>query len=246
MNNKDLKFIDIHCHYDDLSIEYLKSEFKSKNQISLCSSVSFKSYVKLEEIRKMQIYGIYFSYGLYPDVVLDNNIDYIIEQLNKIDFSNAIAIGEIGLDNKITKDITKREEQKRLFEKQLELAEKKKMPVIVHSRYATKNVLEILKNYNTKTILHWFSGSEKEIEEAFNRGYYLTINFDRTKINITEENIKQIFIETDYPIPYNNKTDIFSIKDAYEMIAKKNNQDINYLKEQIQNNFFKLFPNINI
>jgi TatD DNase family protein len=234
-------YIDIHTHYEYKEYEKLKEIYNSEKIIGLCSSVDIETYKDLLQLQEKNIKNLYFSYGLYPDTVIKKTIDECLEEINKINFSKGIAVGEIGLDNKITKDLTKREEQKKLFKKQLEIAEQKKLPVVIHSRYATKKVMEILDGYNNKVILHWFSGSEKEIEDAFNRGYYLTINFDRTNIHITKNNIQQIFIETDYPVPYNNISKITNIKEAYKIIANKNNLNINYLKEQIQNNFIKLF-----
>lgn len=234
-------YIDIHTHYEYKEHLNLKKIFTSEKIVGLCSSYDFESYKDLEKLRCKNIKNIFFSYGLFPEVLNIKSFDDCLKDLDNIDFSNCIGVGEIGLDNKITKDKIKREEQIKLFEKQLEIAEYKKLPVVVHSRFATKKVLNVLDGYNNKVILHWFSGTDQEIKDAFDKGYYLTINFDRTKINIDENNINQIFIETDYPIFYNNTSEITNIKEAYKIVANKNNLDINYLKEKIQNNFYRLF-----
>jgi len=235
------KYIDVHTHYAFKDYEDLKKIYETENIVGLCSSTDLHSYKDLEKLKEKNINNLFFSYGLYPDVLNNKTLEECYKELDQIDFSKGIAIGEIGLDNKITKDKQKREEQKKLFEKQLEIAESKKLPVVVHSRYASKHVLETLTNFKIPTILHWFSGTDKEIDEAFSRGYFLSLNYDRTKVNITEENINQIFIETDYPIPYNNKTNILNIKEAYKIVAYKNSLNINYLQEKIQENFYRLF-----
>jgi TatD DNase family protein len=235
------KYIDIHTHYSYKEKEIIKNIFLKEDIIALCSSTDIQSYIDLKNLKQEKINGLFFSYGLYPDVINNNTFEECVKNIQKIDFDDCLAIGEIGLDYKITKDKIKREFQKKVFEKQLEIAESLNKPVVVHSRFATKQVLEILDGYKMPVILHWFSGSENQIKDAFSRGYYLTINFDRTTIEITKENISQIFIETDYPIPYNNISNILNIKKAYQIVANKNTLTINYLKENIQNNFCRLF-----
>lgn len=245
MENKDLKFIDIHCHYEELSLDFLKEEF-SKGEISaIANNVDIESYRKLENFRKANIPGLYFAYGIYPGVVVKeglkdclNYLDIIFENVNKI-----IAIGEIGLDYKITKDPEIRREQKIIFEKQLEVAKAKKLPVIIHSRYATKAVLDILETYSGfPIILHWFSGSEKEIQTALERNYYLTLRFNKPNIHNIKEHLNQIFIETDYPISFDGKPlEITDIKKSYEMFVKENHIDLEELKLKINNNFNKVF-----
>ena len=248
MENKDLKFIDIHCHYDHLSKEELKQEFLKKEQISLTASVSFESYEKLEEIRKEKINGLFFAYGLYPDCVLKNTLDNCLEQVNKINFDNAIAVGEIGMDYKITKDKQKRKEQEILFLKQLEIAEKKDLLAVIHSRYATKKVLDILSTVNNKKILlHWFSGLNSELNRALDRGYYVTNRFAQPTILNIKDYLDQIFIETDYPVSYNSKPlEIYDIKKSYEVFCKEYSLDLNFVKEKIHSNFLKLFGKTNI
>jgi len=248
MNDKGFKFIDMHCHYDELSILDLKKQFNSDEQISLTAAVSSDSINRLERIRDEKIKGLYFAYGLYPDVILKYSLEECLEQLAKIDFSNAVAIGEVGIDYKITKDREKRKEQQLVFEKQLELAEKLNYPIIIHTRYATKKILDILSTTNhNKIILHWYSGTEDEIKTAIDREYYLTSRFARPIIPDIKEHLNQIFIETDYPISYEGKRLVVSdIKKSYEVFSTEYKIELNELKEIIQTNFLKLFPNINI
>ena len=248
METKVLKFIDIHCHYDDLSLNKLKSDFDSKKQISVTASVSFNSYKKLETIEKEKIPGLYFAYGLYPDVILNYPLEECLTQIDKIDFSKAIAVGEIGLDYKITKDLEKRKEELVVFEKQLEIAEKLNLPAIIHTRYATKKTLDVLTTTkHNKIILHWFDGNAEEIKTALDRGYYLTQRFAKPLIPDIKEHLDNIFIETDYPVPYaGGSVEIKDIEKSYEVFCNTYNLEKEFVKEKIQNNFLNLFPNINI
>lgn len=245
MENKDLKFIDIHCHYDDLSVEHLRETFSKEQMIAIANNVDINSFRKYENLKKEKIPGLYFAYGLYPDVVLNFGFNECINHLDTI-FENSkeiIAIGEIGLDYKITKDSELRKKQKIIFEKQLEIASCRNLPVIIHSRYATKAVLDVLSGYSGfPIILHWFSGSEKEIQTAFDRGYYLTLRFNKPSIPNIKEHLDLIFVETDYPVSFEGKEiEITDIKKSYEILAKENNIDLEILKEKINNNFNKVF-----
>lgn len=247
METKDLKFIDIHCHYDDVTIDKLKFEFP-ENQISVAATVSYDSYKKYEALRLEKINGLYFAYGLYPDVVLKNTTSACLDQIENINFDNAIAIGEIGIDYKITKDKEKRKEQELIFQKQLEIAEKKDLPVIIHSRYATKKILDILSTTtHKKIILHWFSGLNEEIKIALDRGYYLTNRFAKPTIFNIKDHLDQIFIETDYPISFDGQElKVSDIKKSYEVFCKDYNLDFDFVKEKVQSNFLKLFETKNI
>lgn len=247
MESKGLKFIDLHCHYDNLSAKEIKEQ-KKETQISVCAAVSFESIQILENLKKENIKGLYFAYGLYPDVLLTNSLEENLNFLININFKNADAIGEVGIDYKITKEKDKRKEQEVLFLKQLEIAEDLNMPIIIHTRYATKRMLELLKNTNhKKIILHWFSGTPEEIQTALDRGYYLTVRFGTPKINNCEKYLDQIFIETDFPIPFKGeKIKLADIEESYRVFCKENNIDLEVLKKKVQNNFFKLFTNNNI
>ncbi len=249
MKIKEYKhYLDIHCHYDHLTFQKIKEDLEKENIISIVNTINLKDYNKYQEIKKENIPTLYFAHGLYPDNVLKKEWKELEEELLKIDFKEALAIGEIGLDLKITSDPDKINLQKKLFEKQLEIAEKLKKPVIVHTRGATKETLEVLKNWqNVQVILHWFTGTDDEIKEALSRRYFLTQRFARPYIENIENYLNQIFIETDVPVWYNGKeTEIKSIKESYEVFCKKYNIPLEKTKERMINNFLKLFPNINI
>ena len=241
--NKYNYYLDAHCHYDLLSSQNLVNIFNKTALKALTCSVDLDSYYRLEEIRKKNIGGLYFAYGLYPDYVLNRNLEETLNDLEKIDFSKALAIGEIGIDYKITKDKNKRIEQKKLLEKQLDIAETLKKPVILHTRYATKPVLEMLTGYSKlKVLLHWFAGQEFEKQEALERGYYLTQKALKEN-NIDVNKYKnQILLETDYPTYIDNKkTTPLSIIEVYKKYCEDYHLDLEETKQIICKNFERLF-----
>ena len=113
------------------------------------------------------------------------------------------ALGEIGLDYYYSRD--NREKQILFFEKQLELSKKYDLPVIIHCRNATDDLLRILKKSDVKGVIHCFSGSVETARELIKLGYYLGVGgiltFKNSKLVdvIKSIPIEYILLETDSP-----------------------------------------------
>lgn len=147
-----------------------------------------------EEEGAFMPFGEEFNYENYKKLALSSN---------KIK-----AIGEIGLDYYYKpKTKTRLEEfkklQKEVFEKQLDLAHELNLPVIIHCRMAHADLLEILKNYNLRGVIHCFTGSVEEMNKYLALGFYIGINGIIFKLNL-DEVVKQcpldrILLETDCP-----------------------------------------------
>ena len=112
--------------------------------------------------------------GFHPDEVDDltdkdiNDLEVLIKTNKKI-----VGIGEIGLDyyhNDMNKD-----KQKEFFIKQIELAEKYDLPIVVHSRESIQDVYDILAEHKTRGVIHCFSGSLEMAELFVKLGFYLGI-----------------------------------------------------------------------
>ena len=159
-----------------------------------------------EEVLKLtakyeNVYGALGYFYTYADKIRDEDIALLDSQLNN---AKAVAVGEIGLDYYHTKD--NKESQKELFEKMLNLAEKHKLPVIVHSRKAIQDTYDILKNHDAKGSLHSFQGSSEMAEEFIKLGFYIGIggtlthkNNKKTKKVLKKININHVLLETDSP-----------------------------------------------
>lgn len=200
-------FIDTHCH---ISTEYYKSidnvieENKvagiEKIIISGCEKEEIKTTI--DYINKYDI--AYATIGYHPSEANKVN-DNDIEELEKliIDNKKIVGIGEIGLDYHYGKEDIN--EQKKLFEKQLELAERLKLPVVIHSRDATKDTIDTLKKYDVHGVIHCFSGSLETAKIYISMGYKLGIGgvltFKNSKLYevIEEIDISNIVLETDSP-----------------------------------------------
>lgn len=152
--------------------------------------------------------------GIHPENIIDSNKISELEELIK---NNKIyAVGEIGLDHYWNKE--NKEEQKDLFVKQLDLAIKYDLPVIIHTRDSIQDCYDILKDRNNKGVIHCFTGSIEMAKLFIKKGYKLGIGGVLTFKNsnlykvIEEIDLEDILLETDSPFlspePFRGKTNI--------------------------------------
>lgn len=249
--------IDTHCH-----LNYLKNE----NNIDVIIEEAFKNNVKIinnictnveefEDVLNLSSNydNVYCSIGHHPEY--SNKIK--IEDFYNKDINNykVIGIGETGLDYHFTTDFIK--EQKYNFEIQIELARQTKLPLIIHSRDADKDMIDILenemKNGEFSFLLHCFSSSKELAYKGLDLGGYISFSGILTFKNATElQNIAKnipldkLLIETDSPylapVPYRGKTNQPAYtKNILEYLSKLLNKNIDDLAEIIKNNSFNLF-----
>jgi len=198
--------IDTHCHlfkeyFKDIDLVIREAE---QNNVGLYISAAdnIESCKEMIEVSK-ENNNIYFCLGVHPSC-LDEDLDIletlVIDNLNNPKF---IAIGEIGLDYYYGKD--SKDRQFEIFEKQLILAEKYNLPVVVHSREATLDTLNILKKYKVTGVIHSFNGSLETAKEYIKMGFKLGVNgiitFKNCKLKeiIKELDLSNLVLETDAP-----------------------------------------------
>lgn len=200
-------FIDTHCHlsccdYDSIEkviLENRKSDV-SKIIISACTKDTFTEALELSNLYD----DIYVCLGFHPSEV-DNLSDedfvlleHLLQEGNKI-----VAVGEIGLDYHYGRKNC--ELQKHWFKKQLSLARKLNLPVVIHSRDATEDTIETLKDFNVKGVIHCFSGSFETAKIYVSMGYKLgiggVVTFKNSKLSdvVKKVGLENIVLETDSP-----------------------------------------------
>lgn len=168
-----MRIIDSHAHYDDSSFDadredILRELFSGEicKIVNIgCSVKSSYSSVKLAE----EYGGIYAAVGLHPDAA--DEIDRIEEIRRLCGNKKAVAVGEIGLDYHYEEH--SRDIQKKAFEEQLKLAAELDMPVVIHSRDAWEDTMELLRKYRPKGVMHCFSGSAETAREIVGMGMYV-------------------------------------------------------------------------
>lgn len=149
--------------------------------------------------------NLFAQVGFHPQNI-DSFKDGDIEKLeNLAKDPKVLAIGEIGLDYYWQDD--NKAEQKEIFIKQLDLARKLKLPVVIHSRDSIDDCLEILKAYkDLKVQIHCFAYSYIHLMECMKRGYYISIggvvtykNAENEKNAAINVDLDKLMLETDSP-----------------------------------------------
>ena len=198
-------YIDTHCHisiddYDDIE-QVIKEDFEvvDKIVISGCSKEYIREAISIANSHD----NIFVTIGYHPDQVDVYSDDDLKELEELLLHPKVIGVGEIGLDYHYEKD--KREKQIELFEKQLEIAERFKLPVVIHSRDATLDTINTLKKYNVRGIIHAFGGSYETAMEYINMGYLLgiggVITFTNSNLGdvVSKIGVEHLVLETDSP-----------------------------------------------
>ncbi|MBS3174595.1 TatD family hydrolase [Candidatus Woesearchaeota archaeon] len=257
--------IDVHSHLQFPNFEKDLNEVIERAKQAgvifiLCSGVDHDTNIKaLELSKKYNIIkaslGIYpldaVGLGHYDDTSHQTDIMDVEEELKFIEKNkdNIIAIGEIGLDYSPKVD-PKAEEQKEVFWKCIKLAEKIKKPIVVHTRKAEKDCIEILESSKLKNVvLHCFTGNMKLVKKAEELGFYLSIPSIITRLKHFQEVIERVSLsniltETDAPylssIP-NQRSEPADIKETIKIIAKIKNITEEETEKIIFSNYQKIF-----
>ena len=171
-----------------------------------------------------------------------------LEEMLKVN-KNIVAVGECGLE--FTDGVDK-EKQIELFKKQIELAQKYNKPLIVHSREASDETLEILKNYkNIRGVIHCYTGGKKRIQKVVDLGFYFGIDGNITYEVGLEQVVSlipkdRLVLETDSPfltpVPFRGQINNPSnVKYVYEKVAEIWKMDFKETEKIIDENAKRLF-----
>ncbi|MBQ7240875.1 MAG: TatD family hydrolase [Bacilli bacterium] len=247
-------FTDSHAHilkeYYESIDDVIKRAKENKVNRIIVDADSIKSCYEVLELSS-KYDNIYCCLGIHPE-----NIDEDMDELDKIieenkDNRKFIAIGEIGLDYYWTKET--KEKQHKILRHQLSLAEKYNKPVIIHSREATKDTIDILKEFpNVKGDIHCFSGSFETAEIYLKMGYYIgvggVLTFKNANIKdvIVKLPLDRLLLETDSPFlaptPKRGETnEPANIPLIADFLANLKGITIDEVSKQTEENVNKLF-----
>lgn len=211
-----MEFFDSHSHYNDEKFnedreKIIKDTFESGITKFVCAGYNIPSSLFSLELSKKYEY-IYSICGISPNDIpqseqeLWKSIDEIIQIVKEKNSKKLVAIGEIGLDyywNKENSDL-----QKQAFIKQIELANEMKLPIVIHSRDASVDTIDIIRNHRVKKagIFHCCQLNQELVRQALELGYYISfagpITFKNSKNApdvVKMVPLDRILIETDSP-----------------------------------------------
>ncbi len=211
---------DTHAHYDDKQFNDDREELlhsMADNGVGTIVNVS-ASYNSCKRIADMvQDYPfMYAAVGVHPDNVGDLDDESFARMKELFTRDKVVAVGEIGLD--YYWDNESHNLQKKWFIRQLELARQLNLPVLIHSREAAGDTMEIMKKYaqGLKGVIHCYSYSKEMAKEYVKMGFYIGVggvvtfkNARKLKETVEELPLTSIVLETDCPYlapePYRGK-----------------------------------------
>jgi TatD DNase family protein len=147
--------------------------------------------------------NVYASCGVHPHDAKFYNDDVEKAIIKLLGNKNVVSIGEIGLD--YYRDLSPRNVQKDVFERQLRIAEENNLPVIIHTRDSIEDTIEIVSSFNCKGVFHAFDYEEYIAVKVIELGFYVgiggVVTYPNSKISasIKEINLDSILVETDAP-----------------------------------------------
>ena len=212
-----MKFVDTHCHLDDERFNEDREEVlkRIEEKMKFVVNIGFDLPSSKTSVEYSNTHSfIYSAIGVHPTSISEYNDEVEKELIELSKNKKVVAIGEIGLDYYWMED--EKEVQKEGFRKQMRLAEKLNLPVIIHSRNAMADTIEILNEFpNVRGIVHCYPGS---FESAMNipSNYYFGIggvltfkNSKKTVEFVNKIDISKLVIETDSPyltpVPFRGK-----------------------------------------
>jgi TatD DNase family protein len=251
--------VDVHAHLDfpdyenDLD-EVIKNNKDAGVAAVVCNGVDSKSNRKVLALAKKYPL-IKPALGIYPVHVVDLSEAEFEAELEFIAKQKITAIGEVGLDYIKGDDNphgdSKKDIMKARFQKFIELAKKKDIPIICHSRRAELDVIEMLeKSGSKKVVMHCFMGRKHLVKRIIENGWYLSIPCIVGKLQQLQENvamapISQLLTETDAPLlspfPDIRRNEPRFVEGTIKKIAEIKKLDAEEVANLVFQNYQRLF-----
>jgi len=249
-------FIDVHCHIDRYSDdeieEIIKRAKKARVEIIINNANTIETGRKNLELAKKYpqvkaALGIHpIDYHLYSDKEILDEIKFIKKNKDKV-----IAVGEVGFDLKeATVDFSR---QKLIFMEWLKLASEIDKPIIIHSRKAEKEVIEIVeefaKTHKIKVLMHCFSGKMSLVDKIRDNKWFFSIPASIKNSTHFQEVVKrvpltQLFCETDSPFLHPDKernNEPALVIESYKKISNVKGLSLSEVEKQIEENYKRFF-----
>ena len=202
--------IDTHCHIDEEAFNADREEVIARQQESgveamIVPGVNVASIETVLQVCRAHPGYCFPALGLHPE---DVKADWqeqlaIVENAIRAHHNELVAIGEIGLD--YYWDKTFKEEQQEVLRRQLLLARELNLPVILHNREATEDIIRIVREVGGRGVFHCFNGSRETAQQILDMGFYIGIGgvltFKNSKLAEKLEGVplERILLETDAP-----------------------------------------------
>ena len=243
--------IDSHCHLNYLEDPDGAIERARQSGVTtcLCISVDEDGYAGVKALADTHE-DVWATAGVHPDAA-EGNLDWIEAELSQ---PRVVAVGETGLDYFHAEDPAVQARQREAFAHQLNLGAKHALPVIVHTRQAEVDTLDLLRAHaRAHGVLHCFTESWSMAKQALDMGFFISIsgivtfkNADNVREVAAQVPADRLLIETDAPflapVPKRGKTNEPAfVAHTAAFLAELRGVDVADLCEQTGQNFVQLF-----
>ena len=251
-----INLFDSHAHYDDgrfdADRETLLASLPANGICGIVNCGSSLESSKASVLLAEAFSHVYAAVGVHPHDASETDESQMAELEELCKHKKTVAVGEIGLD--FYYDNSPCDIQRHWFKRQLELARKTGLPVIVHSREATEEVFNIIRDSGIRSgVIHCFSGGIQTALNYIEMGFFIgvggVVTFDKSKklpevvANIP---LDKILLETDAPyqtpVPHRGKrNDSTYLKYIAETVAKIKNVPVETVAGTTRENAENLF-----
>jgi len=253
-----MSYIDFHCHLDSEEFnetreELIKDIFESgiSNIITVADPYEARSHDVTEEILNLNS-NIFSMTAAHPHNADKYNSKIETKIIKFLQMEKVVGVGEAGLDYHY--NLSKPENQRKVFKRQISIAKEMKLPLIIHSREAESEVLSIIEElkFDNIVVFHCYTGNSEDAVEILKRGYYLSfsgiITFKKAEYLreiVSMVPFDRLFSETDSPYlspePFRGKTNSpIRVKLVADKIAAIKGVDVKDVNNSIKLNFEKI------
>ena len=255
--------IDTHAHIDgpefadDLEAVIQRAKDAGVEKIFV-PGICLKDTPHLFDVCQAHPNYLYPMIGLHPENIMDEDYHQALDQLERMIDESTIAVGEVGLD--FYWDATYKQEQMEVFEHQVQWAEKYGLPLMIHSRSAHQELMEVMERHrasNLSGVFHCFTGTEEEARDLltfpnFILGIGGVLTFKKSTLREVVQNavpLSRIVLETDSPymapVPNRGKRNESAyVRSVAEKLAEIYNTDFDNIVHQTTKNALKVFKKV--
>lgn len=253
-----MKIIETHCHLDYLENEPLEDILKKSSEQGVEKIIT----ISVEPENFDAVYAlaqthdqVYFTQGIHPHDAKKSTAEALKIIQQRCAHEKMVAVGEIGLDYYYNH--SPRETQLEVFEQQLQIAIENNKPVVIHSREADEDMMEMLNKYGPKLpkkgVIHSFTSGIELAKKALKHDFYIGFNgiitfkkAQNVRDVLKEVPLERILIETDAPFltptPHRGKENApFYLPFIGKRIAEEKEVDHSTVFEQVYKNSETLF-----
>ncbi|MDY0345462.1 MAG: TatD family hydrolase [Bacilli bacterium] len=251
--------IDSHCHLNHNSFyhnpeKHIKDAMAKGVEAFLVVGYDLESSKRALSLAK-RFENVYAAVGVHPTDIKKRQQNDFIEIETMLNHPKVIGYGEIGLDYYWDKEADAQIEQKKYFIEQINLANKYKLPIIVHTRDAAYDTYKLLSDNPPQYggIMHCYSGSAEMVGNYTELGFYISLGGPVTFLNARTPKevakivpLNRLLIETDSPYlsphPLRGKPNSpENLPLILNEIARLRNVDVTVIDKETTANFWRLF-----